>query len=71
MSLLHAVAVPHSGLPPSAGYALEGYGALDRPAVSRARRVLAGALPQPERADEDRAADLVRQVRERVFTRCP
>ena len=69
-TLLHSVAVQHSGLPGAAAYALEGYGALNADAERHAEQILAGSRPEPSRAGEDTANDVALQERAAVFARC-
>jgi hypothetical protein len=70
VSLLHAVAVQHSGLPAGVAYAEEGYGALNAAAVMRAEAILDGAVKMPDRSADDQADHQARHVREQIFARC-
>lgn len=70
VTLLHVVAVQHSGLPAGAAYAAEGYGALDATSIRRAERILAGAEALPNRAADDQADTAAHQARAAVFARC-
>jgi hypothetical protein len=70
IALLHAVAVPHSGLPDGPAYAAEGYGALNASAIAKAEAVLDGTQPQPDRAADDQVDAAAHQVREVAFRRC-
>jgi hypothetical protein len=70
VTLLHAVAVGHSGLPDGPAYALEGYGALDGGAIARAQRMLAGTAAIPPRGSDDTADAAARQARTVAFARC-
>jgi hypothetical protein len=70
VTLLHAVAVQHSGLPAGAAYAAEGYGVLNAAAVRRAERILDGTEVLPSRAEDDQADDAAHQARAAVFARC-
>lgn len=66
-SLLHHVAIPAEP-PTPARYMVEGYGALGDEAIARAMDVLRGAEPEPVRAAEDSAHELVETGREALFT---
>jgi hypothetical protein len=70
VAVLHAVAVPHSGLPDGPAYAAEGYGALGAAPVARAERILDGVEPMPSRRADDAADAGARQARAVAFMRC-
>jgi len=70
VALLHAVAVPHSGLPDGAQYAAEGYGALDAAAIKHAMQILDGTATAPSRPGDDQADAAAHQVRAAVVSRC-
>lgn len=70
VTLLHAVAVQHSGLPAGPAYAAEGYGALDASAIQQAERVLDGTAVLPVRSADDQADAAAHQVRAAYFARC-
>jgi len=70
VTLMHDVAVPHSGLPDGPAYALEGYGSLDAAAIEHAESILAGTATEPTRSDDDKADTAAHLARTAVFTRC-
>ncbi|MDQ1684403.1 MAG: hypothetical protein QOC82_1140 [Frankiaceae bacterium] len=65
-TLLRHVAVP--SLPEPAGFAIEGYGALNATTMTLARRVLAGLAAEPNRSDDDTAQTAVTTARQALFT---
>jgi hypothetical protein len=70
VTLLHAVAVQHSGLPSGAAYAAEGYGALNASSIRKAESILDGTEAMPSRPADDQADAAAHQVRAAVFARC-
>jgi len=70
VALLHAVAVPHSGLPDGPQYAAEGYGALDAAAVKHAMQILDGTASVPSRPGDDQADAAAHQARAALVSRC-
>lgn len=71
VTLLHSVAQQRSGLPGGAAYPVEGYGALNAGAIVRAKRILDGTQPLPDRTADDQVDAAVRQLRASIFSRCP
>jgi hypothetical protein len=69
-TLLHEVAMPHSGLPDGAQYAAEGFGALNASAIARAMRILDGTVSQPTRPGDEQADALAHQARAVLLDRC-
>lgn len=70
VTLLHAVAVQHSGLPEGVAYAAEGYGALDASSIRKAEAILDGTAALPSRPRDDQADAAAHQARTALFARC-
>lgn len=64
--LLHHVAIPSEPETP-ARYLVEGYGALNKPAIEMAKRVLSGDATEPARPQEDAMHESVEQARGALF----
>lgn len=64
-ALLRDVAKP--SLPEPAGFPIEGYGALNAGTTTLAKRVLAGVVAEPSRADDDAAQAAVTTARQALF----
>lgn len=67
--LLHHVARPSQPANP-AGYAVEGFGSLNRAAIDVAEAVLAGRVDEPQRPDDDGYEAAVESARAAAFARC-
>jgi hypothetical protein len=70
VSLLHEVAVPHTGLADGPQYAVEGYGALNATAIHQALLILDGGKAAPSRPGDDQADSAAHQTRAAIFSHC-